>query len=701
MSIRYFEKQKMWILKTKQSEYGIGIDGKGNIVNLYWGGLQTSDIDYFDIDRDYEHPGAGAMSPYKDEIMPWGGYRFAEPGIKVTFSDQIRDLKLVYSHFEIKSDNVLIIYLKDDLKPLLVKLHYKLIPEFDLIERHVELVNEGSEPISVEQLMGAIWHFPIQPDYHLTYLTGLSRGENKIRHELINEGKKVLESRQGRTSHHANPWYAIDFGDAQEEQGDVYFGAIAFSGNWKIVVERTNYQTLQVAAGFNDFDFTWHLKPSETFSSPTCIGGFTKQGFGEASRNLHSYQLKYILRNANELRPVVYNSWYPTEFAINEENQKALANQAAALGAEYFVVDDGWFGDRFDDHSGLGDWYPSEKKFPNGLNPLIDHVKSLGMKFGIWIEPEMVNPDSHLYRKHPEWVYHFPGRKGTELRNQLVLNFCREDVREYIYNCLDELLSKHDIAYVKWDMNRSFSEPGWPEAPSEHHKEIWVRHTYGVYGMLEKLQKKHPRVMIESCSAGGARMDMGIMKYAYQLWPSDNTDPFDRLFIQEGNSLAYTPKAMMAWVTASPDDNNLRKTSLKYRFHSAMMCPLGFSLIFDDFSPEELEEIKSYISQYKEIRETTQNGKLYRLVSPRSQYGAAFQFVNDECSQTVLFAFRHAPQFRHPSFSIRLRGLDPQGIYACKQFNLERSGASLMNRGVNIPLWGDYSSELLVFDKIN
>jgi len=700
MSIQYHENQKMWILKTNKSEYGMGIDNKGSIVNLYWGGSQLTSDDYLDVNRDYEHPGAGAMSPYKDEIMPWGGYRFAEPGIKVTFSDHIRDVKLVYHHFEIKSDNELIIYLKDELKPLNVKLHYRVIPEFDLIERHVDLVNEGTEPMSVEQLMGAIWHFPIQPDYHLTYLTGLSRGENKIRRELINEGKKVLESRQGRTSHHANPWFAIDFGDAKEEQGDVYFGAIAFSGNWKIVVERTNYQTLQVAAGLNDFDFTWHLKPGETFSSPTCIAGFTQQGFGEASRKLHSYQLKYILRNANELRPVVYNSWYPTEFTINEDNQKGLATQAAGLGAEYFVVDDGWFGDRFDDHAGLGDWYPSEKKFPNGLNPLIDHVKSLGMKFGIWIEPEMVNPDSHLYRKHPEWVYHFPGRKSTELRNQLVLNFCREDVREYIYACLDELLSNHDIAYIKWDMNRSFSEPGWPDAPSEHHKEIWVRHTYGVYDLLEKLQKKHPRVMIESCSAGGARMDMGIMKYAYQLWPSDNTDPFDRLFIQEGNSLAYTPKAMMAWVTASPDDNNLRVTSLKYRFHSAMMCPLGFSLIFDDFSKKELEEIKFYIAQYKEIRETTQNGKLYRLVSPRSQYGAAFQFVNDECSQTVLFVFRHAPQFRHPSFSIRLRGLDPEGIYVCKQFNLERSGASLMNRGVNIPLWGDYSSELIVFDRI-
>lgn len=698
--IQFVESQKMWLLKTNNSEYGIGIDAKGCVVNLFWGGLQSSENDYLDIDREPEHPGAGAMSPHKDEIMPWGGYRFVEPGIKVTFSDHIRDLNLVYSDFELPGENHLIICLKDTLKQLSVNLHYKVIEEFDLIERHVDVVNGGKEPISIEQLMGAVWHFPIQPDYYLTYLTGLSRGEMKIRHELINEGKKVLESRQGRTSHHANPWFAIDFGDAGEEHGEVYYGAIAFSGNWKLVVERTNYQTLQVAAGINDFDFSWHLKAGEAFTSPKCIGGFTNQGFGDASRNLHAYQIKYILKNACEIRPVVYNSWYPTEFDINEENQKVLAKKAALLGAEYFVVDDGWFGERFDDHAGLGDWYTNKKKFPNGLNPLIEYVKSLGMKFGLWIEPEMVNPNSNLYRKHPEWIYRFPGRECTELRNQLVLNFCRDDVQEYIFNCMDEIFLKSDISYVKWDMNRSISEPGWLEAPSEYHKEIWVRHAQGVYRVLERIQERHPNVRFEACSAGGARMDMGMMKYAYQFWPSDNTDPYDRLFIQEGASMAYCPKSMMSWVTASPDDNNLRETSLKYRFHSAMMYPLGFSLIFEDFTEEELEEMKSYIVQYKKIRNTTQDGKLYRLLSPRSNHGAAFEFINVECSQVVVFVFRHTPQFRHPFYPIKLRGLEPQSMYYCEQLKIERSGASLMNRGINVPLWGDFSSELLVFDKV-
>lgn len=700
MPIQYLEEKPIWIMTTRLTEYVIGIDAEGILTHLYWGSRQRSMVDYMDLPGRIEHPGGGPLGPHRDEIMPWGGLRFTEPGIKVTFSDLIRDLCLTYDQYEIISPDHLVIHLKDTLKSLAIRVNYRIIEEFDLIERYIEVVNEGTEPVRIEQLMGAIWHLPVRPEYRLTYLTGLSRGETQLRQERIQEGKKILESRHGRTSHQFNPWFAIDFGDASEEHGEVYFGAVAFSGNWKIAVERTPYQTLQIAAGFNDFDFSWNLKPGETLKSPVCIGGFTEKGFGEASRNMHRYQRKYILRNGDQPRKVMYNSWYATEFDISEENQRLLAEKAAQLGIELFVMDDGWFGNRDHDRAGLGDWYPNRRKFPRGLQPLIEYVKSLGMDFGIWVEPEMVNPDSDLYRKHPDWVYHFPGRKRTEQRNQLVLNLAREDVQEYIFGFLDELLSKYAIDYVKWDMNRSFSEPGWPEAPGDQQKEIWVRHVLGLYGILEKLQKKHPHVAFETCSGGGARIDLGIMRYVDYVWPSDNTDPFDRLFIQEGYSYAYNMKAMMCWVTDVPDVNNLRTTSLKYRFHSAMMGALGIGLDLNKCSPEEFNECKKYIEQYKEIRSTIQDGDCYRLLSPRSPLGAAFQYVTIDRSQSVVFVFRHRQQFRHPFYPIQLKGLDPDAIYYCRQLNLKRSGASLMARGIQLDLKGDYDSELLIFDKM-
>lgn len=700
MAIVFYEDIQIWVLRTKRTDYVIGIDDKGNLKHLYWGGKQTNKNDYAIMPREISHPGAGQLGPYKDEIMPWSALRYSEPGIKVTFADDVRDLRLFYSGFEVKNENELTIIMKEENYQLTVKVHYKIIYDHDLIERSIQIQNNGTSDIVIEQLMGAIWHFPIKPEYRITYLAGLSRGETQIRQEFLQEGKKVLESRQGRTSHQLNPWFAIDFGETNEEYGELYFGAVAFSGNWKIVAERTSYQTLHVATGFNDFDFTWNLKPGETFTSPVCVGGYTNKGFGMASRNIHDYQRKYVLRNANLIRPVIYNTWYATEFDFNIEKLEVLADKAASLGAEVFVVDDGWFGDRDHDRAGLGDWYPNKNKFPNGLKPIIEKVKSLGMKFGIWVEPEMVNPDSNLYRKHPDWVYHFPTRKGTLFRNQLVLNLSREDVQRFVFETMDNLLSENDISYVKWDMNRSFTEPGWNDVPSTQKKEIWVRHTLALYNIWARLQGNHPHVMFESCSGGGARVDLGIMKYADQMWPSDNTDPYDRLFIQEGNSYAYVPKSMMAWVTDSPDENNLRETSLKYRFHSAMMYPLGFSLDLNNLTNEEIEEIKMYISKYKEIRHTVQDGDLYRLLSPRSPYGCAVQYVKKDRSQSALFVFRHKQQFREPFYPVILKGLDRDGIYYSKELDIKCSGASLMTRGVQLNLRGDYSSELVIFNRI-
>lgn len=697
MTIQFLEQQKLWILSTRNSEYVIRVSPKEQLLHHYWGSKQSL-YDYENLNGGQSWITTSHTESPKDEIMPWGGLRFTEPGLKITFANHLRDLCLVYDGFQIQNDSHLVIRLKDELQQAAVRLHYRLIEEYDLIERYVEIVNEGQEPITIEQAMSAVWHLPVHPQYQLTYLTGHWGGEFQVRQEFLQEGKKVLESRTGLSGHLNNPWFAVDFGQATEEHGEVYFGAIAYSGNWKLVAERAMRQSLQVTAGLNDFDFAWSLQAGETFTTPACMAGYTQHGYGQMSRNMHRYQADYHLRNADQIRPVMYNSWYATHFDISVESQKQLADKAAELGVEIFVMDDGWFGPSRTSRSKLGDWYVDRGKFPDGLDPLIDHVKSLGMEFGIWVEPENVGPDSDVYREHPDWIFHYPGRERTHLNKEYTLNLAREEVRAHLINSLDHLLSQHDISYVKWDMNRYISEPGWHEAPPEQHKEVWVRHVQGLYSVLETLRTKHPQVMFEACASGGGRVDLGIMKYVEQFWTSDDTDGFDRLSIQEGYSYGYLPKAMMCWV-APPARFRPRSTTLRYRFHCAMMGSLGVGLDLNKLTPEQMAECKAYVEQYKQIREAVQDGELFRLASPRSPQGTAVQYVSKDNSQTVLFAFRHSQQFVHPVYPIRLKGLDPYAIYRCEQLNSERSGASLMATGVQLDLKGDFDSELLVFQK--
>ncbi|MDO8686258.1 MAG: alpha-galactosidase [Clostridiales bacterium] len=691
MKIYYYEDQKTWVLSTQNVDYALGVDRFGRLQHLYWGKSLKGIHDFPKADDLRVYCFESPKGYSREEIMPWGGLKYTEPGLKVTFANHTRDLDLVYDHFQIIGDAELVVSLKDKSQLFSIHLHYRVIENYDIIERYVEIRNEGTMPVKLEQVMGAIWHFPVFSDYRLTYLAGHWAAELQVRQELLQEGKKVIESRHGSTGHYFNPWFAIDTGTGNEEYGEIYYGAVAFSGNWKIVIEKTPFQTLQVAAGLNDFDFLWELEPSQSFTSPVCIGGYSDCGFGKASRNMHHYQQELIRPSLNELNPVLYNSWNATIFDVNEKDQKSLAEKAAALGVELFVIDDGWFGQRYDDKAGLGNWYVNREKFPDGLAPLIKHVRELGMKFGIWVEPEMVNPDSDLYRKHPDWVYHFPDRERSEFRNQLVLNLGREDVKQFILDMMDELMSDNDISFVKWDMNRYFSEPGWPEAPASKHKEVWIRHVEGLYEIWRILNEKYPKVTFESCSGGGGRIDLGIMRYADQFWVSDNCNAFDRLQINEGYTYAYHAKAMASWVVDGP------WKSFKYRFHCAMMGALGIAMNLNKLTEEELDATRQFIQQYKEISATVQEGDLYRLLSPRSSMGAVVQYVNKVKTQAVVFAFRHIYQLSLYLPPIRLKGLDPEGEYFSETLNITRSGASLMNRGIEIKLNENFSSQLIVF----
>lgn len=705
--VRYLEGKKLWVIETARTSYVLGVNEGNHIQHVYWGKrlLRDQDLTPAQSSAAFAFESREGMTP--EEYPGWGGMRYNEPCLKATFADGVRDLVLKYISHEVRG-NELSVRLKDTGYDLFVTLHYRAWPAADIVSKHTTVENRTKQDVVLESAASGVWYVPAGPGYRLSHLAGRWGGETLLVREPVEQGKKVLESRRGNTSHQANPWFALDR-SAGEEHGDVWFGALGWSGNWKFAVEQTANRQVRITGGYNDFDFAYLLKPGESLSTPPFYGGFTAGGFGECSRILHRFTRSEILpdRASPRHRRVLYNSWYATTFNVNEPDQKALAEKAAKLGAELFVIDDGWFGQRNNDRAGLGDWYVNPKKFPNGLGPLIAHVEKLGMKFGLWVEPEMVNPDSDLYRAHPDWVMHFPGRQRTPGRNQLILNMARDDVKEHIFAALDKLLAGNRIGFLKWDMNRHFSEPGWPNVPPAEQKRIWVRYVQNVYEIIDRLRAKHPSLEIESCSGGGGRVDLGILQRTEQVWTSDNTEALDRLRMQEGFSFAYPANVMVNWVIDAPDMNN-RTTPLKYRFLVAMTGALGLGGNLNKWSEADMALTSKMVAYYKQVRPAVQHGDLYRLASPREGELTALQYVSSDGRQAVLFAFLRGQQFIFGTPPIRLRGLDERAVYRITTIDdklgekMETAGgAFLMNRGLTLRLGGDYDSTSIMLERID
>ncbi len=704
--IQYIASRKLWVLSTAKSTYAMGIGADGALRHLYWGGplWRAEDLAATPVRRDISSFDPRQMLE-AEEFPGWGGPRYYEPALKIAREDGNRDLVLRYVSHRIQ-ENDLDIVLKDINDPIEVTLHYRVYPEHGILRRSATVRNATARPLNVESAQSAAWNLPPGEGYQLTYLTGRWAAESQINHEPIREGAKVLESRKGHTSHNVNPWFAIDAGDAGEEHGAVWFGALGWSGNWRITVEQTPYRQVRVTGGLNSFDFSYPLQPGESLDTPPFYGGFSASGFGPASRMMHRFTRDQILPGGatSRLRPVLYNSWEATTFRVDEQGQRDLAAKAAKLGVELFVMDDGWFGKRNNDRAGLGDWTVNPQKFPQGLKGLIDYVHGLKMDFGLWVEPEMVNADSDLYRAHPDWVINFPGRPRSELRNQMILNLARNDVKEYVFGFLDKLATENDVRYFKWDMNRSFSEPGWPEVAATEQRKIWVQYVRNIYEVIDRLRAKHPKLEIESCSGGGGRVDLGILQRVDEVWPSDNTDAFDRQRIQEGFSMAYPAKIMSAWVTDVPNMNT-RSTPLAYRFLTAMQGALGIGSNLNRFTEEESTLATQMITAYKRIRATVQTGDLYRISSPRNSDVTVNQYVANDGKQSVVFALRHAQQYNTAAPTIRLRGLDEHAIYKLQSLNnklversSEYSGAYLMNVGINVTLRGDFDATAVIIE---
>lgn len=624
----------------------------------------------------------------------------------------IRDVRLRYASHEIVTDaqpglspshgqptcvtsprETLCVRLADPTQPFEVTLYYRLTPEHDIIERWCEVTNTGMTPVELEALGFATLHFP-NGTIELTSVAGWWIREFITARERLPMGLRTIEQRAVQTGHYTNPIFMLNRpGQAWEETGEVYFGALAYSGAWRMAFEQLFTLDVRCHAGYNPFDFGLTLAPGERHVTPAMVIGVCPDGWGGASRRLHAFALERVLpcpEHRPAVRPVLYNSWEATYFDLSHEGQVALARKAAAIGVEMFCVDDGWFGARRDDHAGLGDWIVSPAVFPNGLSPLIDEVHRLGMQFGLWVEPEMVNPDSDLYRAHPDWVLHFPGRPRTEWRYQLLLDFGRPEVVEYIHNALHDLLSQHAIDFIKWDMNRYATEPG-----SAVGQGIWRAHTAGVYDIMDRLRRAFPHLQIESCASGGGRVDLGILARTDQVWTSDNTDAFDRIRIEEGYSLAYPARSMEAWVTHERSHQTGLVNPLRLRFGVAMRGALGIGANLNELSEAELAEYASYIAFYKRIRHVVQGGRLYRL-QRLEEYGASvIEYVMPGGREAVYSVAVMAYQQGWARPPAPLRGLDPAVAYTISDRHgpevYRASGFELMVTGIPGDVAGGYA----------
>lgn len=696
---------KGWLIRTVSSAYQIIVDNDGKVKPVFFG------------------PAAQAGSPDKsgawfkgvDEVPVRGGFPGKTPMLEVVFKDRVRDLDLEYVKGEVITIDkmpALKIIQKDRFYPLQVESYIRVIAEADVLEKWCTVKNlSAKDPVQIENIQSGSIVLPAD-EYQLTHLAGKWGHEFQLQETMLSPGIKTLQAIDFKSF--SNPaWFQLrPEGSADPYQGPVWYGSVQYSGNWRIDFNQFYDRNVQVTSGIHFWDTEIELKADASYQTPKFIVGFTDKGSERASQNLSAYVRDHVLpqQHRDHLRPVLYNSWYATEFHVNEQQQLALAKVAKEIGVELFVIDDGWFKGRVNDRAGLGDWEVDKAKFPNGLGPMIKQINDMGMDFGIWIEPEMINPNSDLYKAHPDWVFHFPNRKRTESRNQLMLNLAREDVYQYLLKSFTKLLRENNIKFIKWDHNRTLSEPGWPDAPAATQREVRIRYIDNLYRLVDELKKQFPEVWFETCSSGGGRADYGMLARMDQAWASDNTDPVSRLFIQHGYLSMLPANTMVSWVT---HENWFGEVGLDYKFDVSMSGVLGIGNDLTKWSAEEKEIARQKIALYKQIRPLVQQGVAYRLVSPFEENRSAVQYTAKDGASSVLFCYNMAYYLNQSKLdsrggnTIRLKGLQPglrysvtrQASGSAKAESQVYTGDFLMNVGIPWPVARSYKSQILVISE--
>lgn len=558
-------------------------------------------------------------------------------------------------------------------------LYYTVFENLGAMTRSVKIINASVRPVEIEKVYSSCVEFHTH-DYELLTLYGKWGKERSLERRALAHGRQLVSSKRGSSSHHHNPFAAIVDKGATEDYGSAYGFNLVYSGNFAFEAEVNQFAGTRVLMGINPDGFGWKLEPGSSFSSPEVVMVYSANGIGEMSRIFHRLYRKHLIRGKwkDIKRPLLINNWEATGMEFTGEQLVTFAERAAELGIDMLVMDDGWFGNRDSDRCALGDWTVNEQKLGGTLSEFIEKINALGLKFGIWYEPEMISRDSELYRAHPDWCIHVPGREKSIARYQYVLDYSRQDVRDYIFGEMYKVLSANKIDYLKWDFNRNLTEVGSAQLPPERQKEVFHRFVLGTYEVMDRLTKAFPDMLIENCSGGGGRFDPGMLYYSPQIWTSDNTDPIERLSIQFGTSMCYPASTMGAHVSAS------RRTGYETKGNVALWGSFGYELDPNKFTEEDKKIVKQQVGEYHKYYDVIHFGDLYRLISPsENPFRAAWEFVSEDKTEALLTSVvMRKPEDR--ALFIKLKGLDPDKYYIDEDTHEVYSGALLMNAGLCI-----------------
>lgn len=726
MSIFIDEKRKVFHLQTEHTSYIMHVVCDKYLAHVYWGKrILTPNMDNslimgwscFDV-MVPQQEGMFSLDYISREYATanYGDYRM--PSLTVEYEDGSRECPLIFHSYEripgkhklkglpatysLSDDDceTIDLILWDEVMQLYVHLYYTVFEGLDVITRSVVLENKGEHTISLCHVSSASVDFETS-DWDLVTLPGAWGRERHVERMALRSGIQSIGSRRGASSHQMNPFLALVEPCATETTGTAYAMNLVYSGNFHGGVEVDQLGKSRMYLGLGDENFRWRLEAGKSFTAPEVVMVHTDEGLGEMSRIFHRLYRTRLIRGAykEKERPILINNWEATYFDFDENKIVSLAKEASKLGIELLVLDDGWFGQRNDDTSSLGDWFVNEAKLPNGISGLAEKVRENGIEFGLWMEPEMISENSRLYQEHKDWCLQVKGRERSQCRHQLTLDLSRKDVCAYLINVLANLLNSAPISYVKWDMNRHMSNVGSLALPPEQQGEVAHRYMLGLYQIIDSLTLAFPDVLFESCSGGGGRFDPGMLYYMPQTWTSDDTDPIERLKIQYGTSMVYPISTMGAHVSAVPNHQSGRVTPLKTRGDVAMSGNFGYELDLSQFTDVEKDEVKQQIEQYKEIRGWLMKADMYRLRNPFEDNICSWMYLSEQKDQFFLVAVQIMAQVNYGPVRLKCQGLEPEAIYKNTETGISYSGGELMEIGIATWFHGDYQSQTWIFER--
>lgn len=727
MAIKFYGNKDLFKLDTKDTTYMIGLTQEGYVGHIYYGKRVVGEGDNYML-RIAEAPNTPMVKKREKSSFldcfpmeyPTGGVGdYRESCLNVRNSNGQMGCEIFYqSHNIFKgkksleglpasfgSEEVvetLEIECLDPILKLKVVLSYSVFEQTNIITRSVRITNEGSDLLKLEKVYSMCVDMDNE-DFEMLSLKGSWARERHIQTNKIAYGKQLVSSSRGESGHQEHPFIAIMTPGTTQNQGEVYGFNFVYSGNFIGQVERSQFDYVRCVMGINQEEFCWNLKSGSSFQAPEVVMTYSNQGLGKMSRAYHDFYRNHLIRSKykNKKRPVLINNWEATYFDFNTEKLLSIAREAKKSGIEMLVMDDGWFGKRNSDNCSLGDWQVNETKLTGGLKDLVDKVNEIGLDFGIWFEPEMISPDSNLYREHPEWAIQISGREATQSREQYVLDLSRNDVLEYVYDSVKKILESANIKYVKWDMNRQLCDLGSYCLDSDAQQELFHRYVLGVYKLQERLVSDFPDLLLENCSGGGARFDPGMLYYSPQIWCSDDTDAIERLVIQEGTALIYPLGTIGAHVSDCPNHSVGRITPFETRGHVALAGTFGYELDVTKIPDEDRNKIPEQIELYHKHNDLIREGDYYRIASFRENHQHdCWQIVSKDKSESLVTYVQVMGVANVHSKRIKLNGLEELSTYKLAGTEEVYSGEMLMNAGFLIKgFWGDYQSKLYHFIK--